>query len=391
MTRRHAPALAGIILLLLLLPDSGTANRRPTLPDRLDDAAFWRLLTECSEPGGTFRSDNLVSNERAFPAVLPEVARRGSPASAYIGVGPEQNFSYLAALKPRIAFIVDIRRQNAVLHLLYKAIFELSPTRAEFLSRLFSRPRARHLGPNSTPRDLMQAFAIGTPSRDLFEANTEDIRALLTKTHHWPLGSADLAGLSHVYEAFYEQGPEIKYAMRSFRRGVPFPSLAELMTATDGQGVFRSFLATENAYNVVRDLQARNLIVPIVGDFSGERALATVGAFLRSQGLVVTAFYASNVEMYLLRNDDGGRTFYRNLSALPINGQSVLVRSVFRGVGHGGPGGPFGGGGGYPVTGPGAAGTGLDGRLQADPISGLLAAVQRGEIASYADLVARVK
>ena len=159
MTIRRAAALACALLLLLLLPGSWLDARRPTLPDRLDDAAFWRLLTECSEPGGTFRSENLVSNERAFPAVLPEVARRSSPAAAYIGVGPEQNFSYLAALKPRIAFIVDIRRQNAVLHLLYKAIFELSPTRAEFLSRLFSRPRARHLGPSSTPRDLMQAFA----------------------------------------------------------------------------------------------------------------------------------------------------------------------------------------------------------------------------------------
>ena len=147
MTIRRAAALACASLLLLALSCSAIDSRRPTLPDRLDDATFWRLFTELSEPGGTFRSENLVSNERAFPAVLPEVARRASPTAAYIGVGPEQNFSYLAALRPRVAFIVDIRRGNAALHLLYKAIFELSPTRAEFLSRLFSRPLSKHLGP----------------------------------------------------------------------------------------------------------------------------------------------------------------------------------------------------------------------------------------------------
>jgi hypothetical protein len=297
MTPRRAAGLVCVTLLLLVLPGAGSDARRPTLPDRLDDATFWRTLSECSETGGTFRSENLVSNERAFPGVLQEVARRSSPASAYVGVGPEQNFSYLAALKPRIAFIVDIRRQNAVLHLLYKAIFELSPTRAEFLSRLFSRPRARHLGPDSTPSDMMQAFAIGTPSRDLFEANIQEIRTRLTTQHHWPLSSADLAGLSHVYEAFFEQGPEIRYAMRSFRRGVPFPTFAELMSATDGQGAFRSFLASEESYTAVRDMQLRNLIVPIVGDFAGSRALTAVAACLRGHGLVVAAFYASNVEM----------------------------------------------------------------------------------------------
>lgn len=386
---RRAAALACIALLLLLLPGSGVDARRPTLPPRIDDATFWRLFSECSEPGGTFRSENLVSNERAFPSVLPKVAERASRSGAYIGVGPEQNFSYLAALKPRIAFIVDIRRQNAVLHLLYKAIFELSPTRAEFLSRLFARPRARHLGPRSSPRELMEAFAVGTPSADLFAATFDEVKTVLTVRHGWPVGDADLAGLRYVYEAFVEAGPDIRYSMRSFRRGRPFPNFAELMTATDDRGAFGSFLADEERYRAVRDLQMRNLVIPVVGDFAGDRALAAVGEFLRGHGLVVAAFYASNVEMYLFRNDGWG-TFARNLSALPITGQSVMVRSVFGGFGPGGPGGRVGG---YtiPRPGSGASGTRLDGQLQLDPIGDLLAAVRRGAVASYADLVARPK
>jgi hypothetical protein len=392
MTIRRAAALAFASLLLLALSCSAIDSRRPTLPGRLDDATFWRLFTELSEPGGTFRSDNLVSNERAFPAVLPEVTRRASSGAAYIGVGPEQNFSYLAALRPRIAFIVDVRRENAALHLLYKAIFELSPTRAEFLSRLFSRPLSKHLGPRSSPNELMEAAAIATADRDLFTATLAEVRAQLTTRHGWPISEADVVGMTRVYEAFFERGPDIRYAMRSFRGGRPFPTYAELMTAADARGVAGSFLATEAAYQAVRDLEARNLVVPVVGDFSGTRALAGVGTFLRDHGLTVAVFYASNVEMYLFRGD-GWKAFYRNLSSLPLDGRSALVRSVFPGFGPGGPGGRSGyqgGGVGYPGAGP-APGTGVIGTLWVDPIRPLLADVKRGAVTGYGDLLARMK
>jgi hypothetical protein len=390
MTIRRAAALACIALLLLFLPGTGLDARRAAPPDRLDDAAFWRMFTEFSEPDGAFRSENLVSNERTFPAVLPEVSRRASPSSAYIGVGPEQNFSYLAALTPRIAFIVDVRRQNAMLHLLYKAIFELAPNRAEFLSRLFSRPRARHIGPQSTARDMLEAFAVGRPSRDLFTANLDEITTLLTKRHGWPLGREDLASLTHVYESFFEIGPEIKYSMRSGRRGTPFPTFAQLMSATDERRTAGSFLASESPYLVVRDLQTRNLIVPVVGDFAGTRAVAAVGGFLRERGLSVAVFYTSNVEMYLFRND-AWRTFYRNLASLPISRDSVVVRSAFRGFGMGYPGTGFPDPGRAPGGPAGAAASGAEGRLWLDPIEPLLAAVQRGTITGYGDLLARMK
>ncbi len=393
MTIRRAAAVACASLLLLALSCSAIDSRRPRLPDRIDDATFWRLFTELSEPGGTFRSENLVSNERAFPDVLPEVARRASPGAAYIGVGPEQNFSYIAALRPRIAFIVDVRRENAALHLLYKAIFELSPTRAEFLSRLFSRPLSKHLGPRSSANELMEGAAIGIPSRDLFTANLAEARAQLVTRHGWPVSDADLAGMTHVYEAFFERGPDIRYSMRSFRGGRPFPTYAELMIAVDPGAVSGSFLASEAAYQAIRDLEARNLVVPVVGDFSGTRALAGAGTFLREHRLTVAVFYASNVEMYLFRGD-GWKTFYRNLSSLPIDGRSALVRSVFPGFGPGYPGGLSGypgGGSGYPGSTPGAPGTGVIGALWVDPIGPLLAGVKRGDITSYRDLVARRK
>src|SRR6185295_2794513 len=111
------------------------------LPARLTDEQFWRIIDTFSEPSGTFHSDNFVSNEGRFQLVLPQLLSRAQPGRLYLGVGPEQNFTYIVAVRPRMAFIVDIRRGNLHEHLLYKALFEMSADRADFLARLFSRPR----------------------------------------------------------------------------------------------------------------------------------------------------------------------------------------------------------------------------------------------------------
>jgi hypothetical protein len=375
MTKRGTTALArASLLLFLLLPIVVLAGRPADPADRLDDAAFWRLSSECSEPNGYFQSDNLLSNERGFPDVVPEVARRGSIRSAYVGVGPEQNFSYLAALRPRIAFIIDIRRGNAVLHLLYKALFELSPNRAEFLSRLFSRPMPRQIGTRSSARELFDAYARVPGKPDLFAANLKAVRSHLVEHHHFALSGEDLEGLQYVYSAFFEAGPDLTYSMGGRRGGRAFPSYAELMVAADDAGVARSYLATEASYHVLRDLEQRNLIVPVVGDFSGPKAFKAVGAYLASHGLTVTALYASNVESYLFRNDVW-RGFYGNLGALPADGRSVVVRSLSGGFG----------GRGFAPPGPG----GMGGRLVLDSIEDLLNAFRRGEISTYADVMAR--
>src|SRR6185436_4846407 len=113
----------------------------PTIPARLTDDQFWRLSTEFSEPNGYFRSENLVSNEHTFQYVIPALKKQTRPGGVYLGVAPDQNFTYILATQPRIAFIVDIRRGNLLQHLMYKALIELSADRAEFVSRLFSKKR----------------------------------------------------------------------------------------------------------------------------------------------------------------------------------------------------------------------------------------------------------
>src|SRR2546426_3371417 len=133
------------------------------LPAQLTDEVFWQLVTEFSEPSGRFPSDNFVSNELATQRVLSELTKARKAGGAYLGVGPEQNFTYIVALQPRIAFIFDIRRQNMIQHLMYKALFELSSDRAEFLSRLFSRARPDNLNASTNVTDLFAAFADVSP------------------------------------------------------------------------------------------------------------------------------------------------------------------------------------------------------------------------------------
>jgi hypothetical protein len=187
------------IALVTLIAASAIAE----IPTKLSDAEFWKLVSDLSEPSGAFHSDV-------------------RPGRAYIGVLSEQNFTYIAALRPSIAFIVDIRRGNLDLHLLYKTLFELSVDRAEFVSRLFSRPRPSGLN-----------------------------------------GGGGFGG----------------------RSGGGLPSYAELMTANDGTGKSRSYLATEEAFRFVKDLETRNLIVPIVGNFGRPKANEDFADYLSAVAL----------------------------------------------------------------------------------------------------------
>src|SRR3989449_3532515 len=127
-------------------------------PAQLTDQQFWNLSKESSEEDGVFRSDNLLSNESSFQYIIPNLLKTAKQGRVYLGVGPEQNFTYIAALKPAMAIIIDIRHGNLDVHLMYKALFELSKDRSEFVSRLFSRKRPSGLTTKSTAREIFSAY-----------------------------------------------------------------------------------------------------------------------------------------------------------------------------------------------------------------------------------------
>jgi hypothetical protein len=345
------------------------------LPGQLSDGEFWRLSSDFSEPAGFFRSENLVSNEHTFQYIIPALVDTVRPGGVYLGVAPDQNFTYIVATRPQMAFIVDIRRGNLLQHLMYKAIIELSPDRAAFVSRLFSKPRPEGLTASSTVTQLFTAFARVRTTDALYRENAAAIRAHLTGTRGFPLSAADLDQLEAIYAAFHREGPGLRYSTgsRGFSgRGTRgFPTYEELMMQTDWEGESRGYLATEAAYRFLRGLEERNLIVPVVGNFAGPKALRAVATYIRAHGATVSAFYVSNVEQYLFQ-DGLWEDFAANVATLPVDGRSTFVRSVSRRYGFRG------------------AQTWIDGRASAlDPIQDLVADFRAGRIRTYADVNVR--
>ncbi len=304
------------------------AQRPPeTLPPRLTDQEFWSMVLDFSEPNGTFHSNNLVSNEAYFQTVIPELAQVAVPGRVYLGVGPEQNFSYIVAIKPKMAFIIDIRRGNRDLQLMYKALFELSADRAEFVSRLFARKRPEGLGGKSTPKEIFDAYRAVPASEAFFNESLAAIRNALVVTHGLPLSPEELAGVESVYREFFIYGPRLNYGSSVGGGPRSMPTYADLMVATDGDGGSRSYLATEDAFAWLKELESRNLVVPLVGDFAGPKAIRSVGRYLKGRGTVVSAFYLSNVEQFLYEDRTWVR-FCGSVATLPVDDTSMFIRSV---------------------------------------------------------------
>jgi hypothetical protein len=354
MTRRRLPWSAALLAVSTALVWAAPLLGRSPLPAKLTDQEFWELTERASEPNGEFQSDNFLSNERGYQVVIPELTQTAKPGRVYLGVGPEQNFPYIVALKPAMAVIFDVRRGNLHEQLLYKALFEMSADRAEFLSRLFSRKRPDGLTTATSAGDLMDAYRKVDATPELYDANLKAVSDWLTKKHGFALHADDLPGIDYVYKtAFYSGGPDLSYNMAGRGARGTFggrgnqATYADIQTLDDGRGVNRGFLATEENWRVMKDLETRNLLVPVVGDFGGSKAIRAIGAYLKEHDAVVSAFYLSNVEQYLNRSGTED-AFICNVAALPLDDTSTFIFTGGGryGAGFGGGGGRGGGGGG---------------------------------------------
>ena len=378
LTRRQILTALGLITLVALAaiyvaPRPGSVKQ--SLPEKISDGEFWRLITEFSEPGGYFRSDNFVSNEETFQYVIPALTKKLKPGGVYLGVGPDQNFTYILALQPKLAFITDIRRQNMLQHLMYKALFELSDTRAHFLSKLFARPAPKDLPNRVTAVRLFEAFNNEESDPKLAKEDLAAVLRQLRDQHHFALTTEDSRNIEYVYTAFVAAGPEIRYSFPNQYGRRRFPSYSELMLETDGQdagGQNHSYLASEENFLAIKKLESENRIVPIVGDFAGEKALPSVGRYLKNHGATVTAFYTSNVEFYLFQQPDDWKRFLKNVAELPVREDSLFIRSYFNN---------------YGVRVPNAPGARSETLL--DSIPGLIIDFEANRIQSYFDVVKR--
>ncbi len=78
-----------------------------------------------------------------------------------------------------MVFITDIRRGNLHTQLMYKALFEMSADRADFVSRLFSKPRPEGLTAETSASQLMQAYwNVTTSPQAVYDQNLKAIRPI---------------------------------------------------------------------------------------------------------------------------------------------------------------------------------------------------------------------
>ena len=303
-------------------------------PGAAQESAFSRQVARFSESGGFFDSDNLVSNETSYLHVLGAIEGYGVHGGVYIGVGPEQNFSYIARVKPEVAFLIDIRRDNMLLHLLFKAMFETARNRMEFLSLLYGRPAPPDLSIwTDLPLTDLLTRIDRTPFDSVAHARTHE--ALMAKVTGYgvPLTPEDRATLRRFHDEFAVSGLDIRFTSRGRPIRFSYPTARDLYLQTDLEGNQASYLTTEDGWRVVRDLSRRDRIIPIVGDLAGPTAVKEIGRYLTETGKKVSLLYVSNVEMYLFRYGTFGK-FVDNVRALPAGPNSVIVRSYFgRGMG----------------------------------------------------------
>ena len=294
-----------------------------TLPAEYTDAEFWRMVTDFSEVGGDYQYENFVSNEISYQEVIPELTRLAKPGGVYFGVATEQNFTYIDVVRPKVAFIFDVRRQNTLVLLMYKALFEMSDNRADFVSHLFSRKRPAGLDANSSAVALFQAFTEAKPDPQLYAATLKDIKDRLIKQHRFALTADDEQKIEYVFSIFFRGGPRMDYGFASTAPNPYVPSYHALAVATDGRGKNWVYLNREDSYKHIRDMQLKNLIVPFVGDFAGVKAIKTASQYVKDHGSTLSVFYISNVEDYIQAK---WSAYLSNLAALPSDKSTLLIR-----------------------------------------------------------------
>jgi hypothetical protein len=300
--------------------------------DRLMDVVFpvrdqsiARVVADLSEPDAGKAADNLVTNEDSFARVSGDLERLAPKGGVSLGVGPDQNFTFVAHSRPTLAFVLDFRRRNALLHFVHKALLALSKDRADYLGRLTART-PRVLPSNPSADELVAAFEGVEMDRARLDATiasvADSLRPLnLVNDNEW----ADLATIQAKLA-----GPGLNARFLALPM---YPTFGRLIRSHDRQDNPAHFLARDDWFQTVRNLQIGDRLIPITGDFAGNQALASLGDWLRRRGLSISVFYASDVEFFLLRS---GRfaAYAANLARLPWQEGALLIRTSTREIPH---------------------------------------------------------
>lgn len=318
---------------LLSTPRVAQAQQPATKAVAAATTEFGRLIERLSDAGGYFDSDNLISNEASFQHVMGALRKRNVTGGAYIGVGPDTGFTYTAQIRPKLALMTDIRRDNLVQHFWFKALFALARNRAEYLCLIFGKPVPSDVAAwNDKPITAIHEYLDKMPKKaELFAATQKQI---LEKVQAFgsPLTARDLQHLTSIEQEFFDSGMDLKFTSKGRGYRAHYPTYRELMLERDLTGKQCNYLVNEADFQFLKEMQAKDLIIPVVGDLAGPKALPAIAALLKERNLVVSALYTSNVEFYLMRGYGSSfETFAASVVKLPRDANSVIIRSYFNG------------------------------------------------------------
>ena len=310
-------------------PIDGPTDTEPAAARAPASSEFGLLIDRLSEEGGYFPSDNLVSNETSYLHVLAVLADTGVRGGAYVGVGPDQNFSYIAEIRPDVAFIIDIRRDNLLHHLLFKALFANARNRLDYLCLMLGKAVPENLEEWTAASidEIVVYVDTARTTLDAFEAASEKLLSTV-QSFGVSLSGADLGTIRGIHTMFFDYGLDIRYSNRSRGGMGRFPSWRRLLVETDLEGEQRGYLSDESKFRWLKEFHQSNRLIPVVGDLAGPHALAAIGREVDSRGLDISAFYVSNVEQYLMQGPEFER-FAATVARLPIADNAVIIRSYF--------------------------------------------------------------
>jgi hypothetical protein len=293
-----------------------------------DHKSFAALSARLSEPGGYFDSDNLISNETSYLHVMGKLREIGVSGGVYIGVGPDQSFSYIAKIRPRVAIMIDIRRDNLLQHLLFKSLFGRARNRIDYLCEFFGKPFPKTKGWESRSiKELIDYIDSTASDQKLFEKSLKEVRQDVQR-YGIPLSQSDLESIGKVQRAFFSAGLDIRYSSYHRPPRSIYPPYRDLLLETDLAGNQQNYFNSEDDFQFLKKLEDQDMVIPVVGDLSGPQAVKAIGQYIAEIKERVSAYYVSNVEFYLQRQGTFDK-FVENLKSLPIDSRSVIIRSYF--------------------------------------------------------------
>lgn len=273
----------------------------------------------------------LVSNETGYLDVVESLSRTTKPGSVYIGVGPDQNYTYIAATGAEFSFIIDQRAENQYLHFLFKAIFELASNRVSYLQLLFSRPLGIEIGKRSSLSQIVALIDRTDGCELLYRTNLSNIVELI-QIYQKAVPVLEIERIKEIYRNFFERSLDLTSRILSTTsHGTSYPTYREFLLRS--RPTASNFLDNDEYFQYVKAKHLKNQIVPITGDLSGDKTLSALSDFCRSRDLLVDTVYISNVD-YRLVNANLLELLVRNLELLPRTKDCLLVRSFYNRVGN---------------------------------------------------------